>query len=328
MICNNIGDITGKVLANATPAETRRSLVMRIHGGLGNQMFQYASGLGLARRLGVPLTLDLSWFSAATKSEIDRPFLLDTWMIDATIADTDTVADLRHDTARWRHSLAKRLPDLWVPHLSRALRGPLFREAGHPYQPAATAMRPPVLFDGYFQSERYFAHISDEIRRHFTPRAPLSPTSAEMADAIRTWAWPVSLHIRRGDYVTNTGASQLLGVTPMDYYRAAIAHIRTQRSGMPHFLLFSDDPDWVREAFAFLDAKTVVIGNADRPWDDMTLMALCHDHITANSSFSWWGAWLNPRADKTVIAPKRWFAGGDAAKMSDVDLVPDSWKRF
>jgi hypothetical protein len=311
-------------LPHASADETRRSLTMRIHGGLGNQMFQYASGLGLARQRGAALTLDLSWFDDAAKAEIDRPFLMQHWSIDASIADAATVADYVKATARWKQSLAKRLPGA----IAGALRGPVFREAGHRFQSAALTMQPPALFDGYFQSEQYFAGVAPEIRAQFTPRAPLSPDSSAVAGAITHSTWPISLHVRRGDYVTNAGANQLLGLCTMDYYQAAIAAISARRDGTPHFVLFSDDPDWVRGAFAFLGSKTIVRGNDARPWEDLILMGLCHDHITANSSFSWWGAWLNPRVDKTVIAPKHWFIGGDSAKMSDADLVPASWQRI
>ena len=315
----------------ASADETRRSFTIRIYGGLGNQMFQYASGLGLARRRGVPMTLDLSWFETRVADEIERPYLLHHWAIDTPVADVAVLASYGETAARWKQSLAKRLPGT----LAASMRGPHFRESGHRFQSAALDQYPPALFDGYFQSERYFSAIAAEVRALFRPRNDLTAENQATAQAIERMPWPVSLHVRRGDYVTSASANQTLGLCSMEYYQNAIAAITRQRpgqrsgqrTGTPHFVLFSDDPDWVREAFAFLSDKSVVTGNADRPWEDMSLMALCHDNITANSSFSWWGAWLNPRADKTVIAPKRWFAGGDEAKLSDADLVPESWLR-
>jgi hypothetical protein len=307
-------------LPQASPDATRASIATRIWGGLGNQMFQYASGLGMARRVDVPLTLDLSWFG----NDVDRPFLLDQWQINATVADPTVIATYHASTTKWRQSLAKRMPTI----AATPLRGPIYREVGHQFHADTFAMRPPVLFDGYFQSERYFLNISDDVRQQFSPRDTLSVGTGLTRSQIQQSDSPVSLHVRRGDYVTNPKANEVHGLAPMDYYKAAIAEIQSRRSGMPHFFLFSDDPDWVREAFAFLPNKTVITGNDDRPWEDIVLMAACHDHIIANSTFSWWGAWLNPRADKTVIAPKRWFAGGDPKKMSDVDVVPPSWIRL
>jgi hypothetical protein len=304
----------------ASATQTSASITMRIGGGLGNQMFQYASGLGLSHRIGAPLTLDISQFSAKGQ----RPFALDQWSITTTLADPEVITRYHTASARWRHSLSKRLPS----YAANVVRGQNFRELGHHFHADAFAMRPPAHFRGYFQSERYFSDVIADVRRQFTPRNPLSAPTALTLEKIRTLNWPVSLHVRRGDYITDVEAHSTLGLPTMEYYRNAIRDIQSRRSGMPHFFLFSDDPDWVREAFAFLPNKTVITGNDDRPWEDIVLMAACHDHIIANSTFSWWGAWLNPRADKTVIAPKRWFAGGDPKKMSDVDVVPPSWIRL
>ena len=132
----------------------------------------------------------------------------------------------------------------------------------------------------------------------------------------------VSVHIRRGDYISNKDTNALLGVCPMDYYDRAIAYI-VERVVNPCFYFFSDDIAWVRRTFSLPFQSRFVDHNSGRQsFNDMRLMSLCRHHIIANSSFSWWGAWLGRNGDKTVIAPRRWFRRDI---MDLKDLCPDSW---
>ena len=178
--------------------------------------------------------------------------------------------------------------------------------------------------EGYWQSYRYFADAADKIRQELTPRDPMEPGNAAVAaeiDAVEA----VSLHVRRGDYVTNAGAAPFHGLCSLDYYRAAVNHVRA-RVGAPHLFIFSDDHDWARDNLRFDLPTTYVVANPpDRGFRDMQLMARCRHHITANSSFSWWGAWLNPRHDKIVVAPQAWFAD---PKIDTRDLIPQGWTRL
>jgi hypothetical protein len=135
----------------------------------------------------------------------------------------------------------------------------------------------------------------------------------------------VSLHVRRGDYVTNTTTAQFHGTCSLAYYHAAVDYIAAQVSD-PHFFVFSDDLDWVAKNLPILHLTTLVdVNGPDRGVADMSLMTACQHHIIANSSFSWWGAWLNPSTRKIVVAPKRWFnqVGHDTR-----DLLPESWVKL
>jgi hypothetical protein len=148
----------------------------------------------------------------------------------------------------------------------------------------------------------------------------MSSRNLELAEEINT-VNAVSLHVRRGDYVSNPRTMATNGVCPLSYYDSAIRYI-CARVDAPHFFVFSDDMDWVRENLNIDHPCRYVDHNCStESFNDMRLMSMCRHHIIANSSFSWWGAWLNPREDKIVIAPKKWFANSNDTK----DLLPFGW---
>lgn len=135
----------------------------------------------------------------------------------------------------------------------------------------------------------------------------------------------MSLHVRRGDYVSDARTHATLGVCSLDYYRAAVRYIADHVEA-PEFFVFSDDIAWAQANLELGHPCHYVDHNRGaESYNDMRLMSLCRHHIIANSSFSWWGAWLNPRADKVVVAPARWFAGGN--RVVD-DLFPPGWVRL
>jgi hypothetical protein len=293
-------------------------VVVRLIGGLGNQMFQYALGRRLAVDHGIPLKLDRTWFASQRHRGIDTPrdYALDGWRVKAEPA---TTADLQQfnepPTNRWLALLSGVMP---------RRSGLIFREKAFSFQPLVLATRPPLLLIGYWQSEKYFASISDRLRDEFMPayaacehvvqaRRELQPGSA------------VSLHIRRGDYVHNEATNRYHGVCSLDYYRAAAQYIAKQIQD-PHFLVFSDEPQWAIDHLKLPWPTTVVQHEVKcQPHHDIWLMSQCSHHIIANSSFSWWGAWLNERPDKIVVAPKIWFQG---ISESTADLIPRTWVRL
>jgi hypothetical protein len=132
------------------------------------------------------------------------------------------------------------------------------------------------------------------------------------------------LHVRRGDFVSLNSAARVHGLCSVDYYARAINLVRSRCPGC-HFLVFSDDPQWARAELPLDPSAVFVTGNAERPEQDLILMSACGHHIIANSSFSWWGAWLAASQAKVVIAPKQWFLN---APRDTSDLIPDGWIRL
>ena len=179
-----------------------------------------------------------------------------------------------------------------------------------------------AYLEGFFQSENYFAAVADVLRRDLAFKEPLLGRNAELEQAMRAGN-SVSLHIRRGDYVRLQKNLQKHGVTSMDYYTRAIARI-CEHVPDPQLFVFSDEPEWARDnlhtdlPFTLADTNRT----PDTAWIDMQLMSTCRHHIICNSTFSWWGAWLDPSPQKVVIAPEKWFA--DPA-INARHIVPDSW---
>lgn len=284
-------------------------IVVRLTGGLGNQMFQYALGRKLALARGVPLRLDIDVFASDRK----RAYRLDNLKIQAEPA---TPADMRGLRPRFR-KLARRREALF----GRSPR--LVLEHGFGFDPAVLDCAPNAYLDGYWQAEPYFADIRDTLIEDFRPRLPLSEARQDLlAQIAETTA--VSVHVRRGDYVSNAKIAAQHGHLPADWYRAAMQSMAENLEN-PTFFVFSDDPAWVRANLASDWPLHLVDFGDDREYEDLHLMARCHHHVTANSSFSWWGAWLDPRPDKIVIAPRQWFRASD---VDTRDLVPADWQRL
>lgn len=288
-------------------------IIVNLIGGLGNQMFQYANGRALSLRLAAPLRLDVSGFAGYGLHqgfELSRVFTC-----DPEIAPEKEVRDLLGWRASW---LARRI--LMRPSLAMLHGTTLVVEPHFHYWPGIREVTHNAYLAGYWQSEKYFSDVSETIRADFTFRHPLSEQNAELAGRIaQTTA--VSLHVRRGDYVSDSKTNAAHGLCPLEYYRAAVLHM-AERIERPEFFVFSDDIAWVKANLKIDFPRRYVDHNQGaESYNDMRLMSLCRHHIIANSSFSWWGAWLNRDPDKIVIAPSRWFANGKRSE----DLLPASW---
>ena len=294
-------------------------IVCNLVGGLGNQMFQYACARALSLDLRVPLKFTTDNFGAYNSHngfELDRVFGLKLEI--ASGKDLARLMGWRRSLLILRRALTKR-PFSWLAS-QRFIAEPHFR-----YWPALLERaRHGGYLQGYWQSERYFFTHAARIRTEFTFKDDFQGANLQIADAILQGS-AISIHIRRGDYVSNPKALAIHGICPPDYYHAAIETLRLRCPGARLFA-FSDDPQWVSQVLLprYPDLVLVDHNKGKESYNDMRLMSMCHHHIIANSSFSWWGAWLNPKPDKMVIAPGRWFANG----RDTCDLIPEEWERI
>lgn len=288
-------------------------VVVKLREGLGNQMFQYALGRRLALKHHTRLKLDLSAYDVPNSL---RRYELDCFGLEASFATVLDIGLTTRASSHWR---------FWAARAVKALRGiEVISEWGYPFQPEILESPDNSYLVGYWQSEKYFKAVEPVIRKDFSFQTPVRGQNAELASAIET-SEAVSVHIRRGDYVSNPWASRFLGVLPISYYVDAVDEI-ARRTNKPHLFVFSDDPGWCRRNVTFPYETTYVDANPpDKAFEDMRLMTLCRYHVIANSSFSWWGAWLSPYTDKTVYAPGRWVL--DPASDTS-DLVPPEWVKL
>lgn len=288
-------------------------IITDIIGGLGNQMFQYASGRALSLQRGQPLLLDVSGF---TNYALHQGFeLLGVFNCPVTVASMKDVQDV----LGWQaYPFIKQR--LMSPRWAFLRNNHFIVEPYFSYWANISQVPQSAYLVGYWQSERYFQSINEIIRADFSFKLPLNEKNTEFAQQI-SQVNAVSLHVRRGDYVQNPITLATHGLCSLDYYQAAIRVI-AESVEQPHFFIFSDDITWVKANLKipfpcyYLDHN-----QGAESYNDMRLMSLCQHHIIANSSFSWWGAWLNPNTSKIVIAPKQWFADNKNTS----DLLPRTW---
>ena len=302
--------------ASAAEREIGKELKMIISnliGGLGNQMFQYAAGRALSLERGTPLRLDISHFA---NYELHQGFELN--RVFSCTADIANEKDVR-TTLGWQSISGVRRV---VSRSSMSvLRHKAFVIEPHfHYWPEIKNVPSDCYLMGYWQSEQYFLAAASQIRAEFSFRQPLSPRNIELAGQMdQTNA--ISLHVRRGDYVDNSKNLKTYELCSLDYYSASIRHI-AERVENPNFFIFSDDIDWAKKNLIIDFSHQYISHNQGaESYNDMRLMSCCKHHIIANSSFSWWGAWLNASADKLVIAPKIWFRN----QTNVTDLLPTEW---
>ncbi|MGD0999505.1 MAG: alpha-1,2-fucosyltransferase [Candidatus Brocadiia bacterium] len=279
-------------------------IIVRLRGGLGNQLFEYACGRALSLRNGAPLKLDLTGYRDRSYAE-RRPYLLDRFRIAASEAGALEMK-LAHG-GRIARALTALAP-------SRRFR--TFSEEALHFQPEVAAARGNVYLLGYWQCERYFADCADPVRSEFALKSEPQAESLRLLREIEDCE-AVSVHVRRGDFLTEPG----FHVCDPEYYQGAAESI-AKAVRAPRYYVFSDDPAWTKEHLALQPAVFVGHNGAGRPEEDLRLMRRCKHHIIANSTFSWWGAWLCEHPGKIVIAPRRWFAD---PKRDSSDIVPASW---
>lgn len=294
-------------------------ILLPLNGGLGNQMFQYACGKALALKHQTSLVLSFSLLNQNTKGTTKRSFELEVFRVNINEATVEDLKRLKPIFYRAINVLAFKLGFKGI-QMSK-----YFIENKFSYNTNIKKVGKDCYLSGYWQSPKYFSSIESLIRNEFSFYKQLDDKNLEIVDLIEN-ANSVSLHIRRTDFKT-TVSNTTHGICSLDYYKKAVEFISTKLAN-PHFFVFSDDINWAKENLKLPYPLTFISGNnGDKSYIDMQLMSACKHNIIANSSFSWWGAWLNSNRSKIVIAPKNWFSN-EILNSQTNDLIPEEWIRM
>jgi hypothetical protein len=288
-----------------------------LQGGLGNQMFQYAIARALSEHYQSTFLLDRSWFEVPQSETTPRPYQLDLLQIQ-NVANSNLVFPKK--------------PNRWIRVLQETLSsGPIvhYQQNAFEFDPSLfrlkrLAERDLFLF-GYWQAYPYLEAIRPILKTEFKTKASAPDYYQSYLELIRR-SESVMLHIRRGDYVNSPSAAKFHGVLPLSYYQQAIEVLLLEKPDS-HFFIFSDDLPWAKEALP-KDLKITFIENglqADAAAQELQLMTECKHHIIANSSLSWWGAWLKQDGKGLVFAPNRWISDNS---LDLSNLLPSSWRRI
>jgi len=262
-------------------------MFVKLKGGLGNQMFQYAHGRSLEFS-GKKVIFDISFFeNNKAKRDIARDFKLYNFNIDTRVKFVNK-------------------KNIYLDFVNKVKRKIGFS------------------FEEYFQGEKYFKNVEDLVRKEFTLKNEMGSDAKLLEEEILNSNNSVSLHIRRGDYITDAKTNFYHGVCDLAYYERATKYLQ-EKFGNIKIFVFSDDINWVKENLHIEDL--CFVSNPEiKDYEELILMSKCNHNITANSTFSWWGAWLNENKDKVVVAPKKWFNNEQVNNKSDI--VPKDWVRL
>lgn len=265
-------------------------------------MFQYAAGRTLARQHDVPLFLDKDSYEPGQ----GKMYGLGGLLITASIAGADMIP---------RPGFLQKAFNRLAPVPMRTV----YREKHFHFDPAFFSLRPPIYLKGYWQSWKYFEPVKHLIREDFAFKTAFSPEILAKAEALRRGN-SVAMHFRRGDY-TSTSAATYHGICEPEYYQKA-----AERYPGATFYIFTNDPAWVKDNLPQGITYEILSGALSHTqYEDLFLMSSCRHQVIANSSYSWWAAWLNRYEGKRITAPKRWFV---AEGMHDGDLIPAGWDRL
>jgi len=294
-------------------------IISWISGGLGNQMFQYALGKVLSHKNAEELFLDLSGYNPFLNTkDSPRNFELDIFKLKYSEASRSAIVRLSDS-----NPVINSINNLFKAKINPYPKG-YVQESSHGFKSRILELQGNIYLRGFWQSEKYFNQYSELIRHDFAfPTPPTGKNKALLLGIDNSNS--VSIHVRRGDYVSNQTTNQFHGVCSLAYYRKAIKSIKDKVTN-PIFYVFSDDPEWCKDNLTIAEKTTYISHNSgEKSWEDMRLMSHCKYNIIANSSFSWWGAWLNDNPTKIVIAPQKWF---NDPSIDTQDVIPDSWLKM
>ncbi|RKG33166.1 alpha-1,2-fucosyltransferase [Acinetobacter guerrae] len=282
---------------------------VKIIGGLGNQMFQYATTYALAKKRNEKLFLDLS---LALNYDV-HPLRINKLMCHSGTFETTAPKYEKH---------------VFSPRIPSFLKKYIFFRC---YMERKLTFNENLLHEagtkklvGYFQCEKYFTEYRDDLLEEFKPKESFSEVQNYIKNMIEQNS-SCSMHIRRGDYFTNPEASAYHGLCNHEYFMNALKYLEENKkiNRDTKIFIFSDDIDWCKKNIIIDYEAFFVTADDERAEMDMWLMSYCQHNIISNSTFSWWGAWLNQNMNKCVVAPKTWFKNG-----VNTDIVPESWVKL
>lgn len=278
-------------------------IITKLVGGLGNQMFQYACGYAVAKKKNTDLSLDTSWYIEKNSVVWTMSYELDSLNISYKKILN------KYPLVSGNKNIITGLRKRYLPYIEKSMV----------FDDSVFSAGSNIVLDGYWQSEKYFIDYEKEIRDEF---APIKQIENDYLKHIND-TFSVSLHVRRGDYANHKQTNSFHGLMSLDYYKSAISLMQSRLGNKITFFIFSDDIEWCKNNIKTTSNTVYVTGNDGLT--DMHLMAACQNNIIANSSFSWWGAWLNCNPDKIVVAPDKWF---NDPKPNTKDIIPNSWEKI
>lgn len=297
-------------------------IIVKLTGGLGNQMFQYALGLHVSMINKLPLVMDLTAFEGivADPHKGARVFSLKPFNLSAGIASIETLSKFNFYL---KSLFFKRLLRFYTGKDSYFKRKYIIEPSSNYFHFDPRILKHiiqgDVYIEGYWQSEKYFNEIEDIIRKEFSFKDEPDEINKKIIQEMES-VDSVSIHVRRGDNATSSSLGN--GVLPTEYYHAALRKLEVDVKA-PVLYIFSDDPKWVEENLKFTYKTVYISHNGDeKNYEDLRLMTHCRHHIIGNSTFSWWGAWLGKKSNQIVIAPKTYQANID---ISNTDFLPKEW---
>lgn len=291
-------------------------IIVKLQGGLGNQLFQYAVGRYLSFKYSTALKFDLYEFLNPSQNNTPRTFKLKHFNICGEVA---SLSDLDNDfiSPTLKNQIMRRI-EIFLGFPSNFF---LIQEKSLKFDPNILQTPDNCYLDGYWGSEKYFGHIDKVIRNELRIIEPIDPINLKYLEKI-TNGNSVSIHVRRGDFVNIQTNLQFHGVCSLKYYSEAIDYI-ANKVEKPIFYIFSDDSEWCMSNINVHYPVTYITHNGEeKDYEDFRLLSQCKHHIIANSTFSWWGAWLGSDPNKIVIAPKKWLMIEEKLYR---DVIPENW---
>ena len=289
-------------------------IICNIKGGIGNQLFQYACARAISKKHGIPVKIDIQDATRHNQvSDVPRKLSILELDIDAEIATAQEA-----QAARYEYGLLSKLSHRITTKIG-------LRTEELNFDKSILENNKSRYLDGYFQSYKYFEDIRDTIHTEFSLKNASEHFNL-WCQKIRQNANPVSIHIRRGDYVQKESVRNDFGPCGLDYFQRAMSLIEKEQTDIS-YIVFSDDIIWVKENLQFTPGLTVTYVEDPSLLDieELLLMSTCNHNIISNSSFSWWAAWLNKNPSKIVITPTPWF---DSGSINEEDLLPPAWTRI